>query len=359
MDEPGGVRPTWAILVAVARHRWDPVAARVPVVHPRRVGPGLTADQARGGRWRRTGSGLHVPSDVDGQVPQQRVVEVAATLPPGGAVTGWAACLLAGAAWFDGVGRDGTTPLPVPVAVGHRGGVRRRPEIRVSFERLPEWEVWTRYGVRAARPERAVFDEMRAHGEREALVVLESALAGRLTSLPRMVAYAAARRSARRRGVADWALARARGGARSPLEVRVRTLAEEDARWAPMEVNVMVEDLAGRRIGEVDAIDVEAGAVIEVDGADHRQAAQQTWDISKEEHLRRVGLEVTRVTCAHTRDPGALVERLRSVRGRARFAAPHERQWRLRPPALDLEAWLAEREATALWAEHLALPRSA
>lgn len=294
-----------------------------------------------------------MPASVDVAVPQQRIVEVAASLPLGAAVTGWAACLLVGAAWFDGLDRDGRTPVPVPVAVGPRGGVRRHSGIRVSFERLPEWEVWTRYGVRATRPERAVFDEMRAHPPRDALVVLESALAGRITSVSRMTAYVHSHRSARRRRTVLWALERVRGHARSPLEVRVRTTAEEDAGWSRSEVNRVVEDLQGRRIGEVDIIDVEAGAVIEVDGADHRAASQQTWDITKEDALRRLGLEVARVTHAHTLAPDHLVARLSDVRSRSSFAAPAERRWRLRPREFDLEEWLTEQEATAMWATDL------
>lgn len=139
------------------RHRWDPVAPHVRVVPPVRVGTDLTPDRARGRGWTRAASGLYVPSDVDRSAAQQRIVEVAARLPAGAAITGWASCLLHGAAWFDGLAHDGRTQLPVAVAVGPRGGVRRSADITVSFERLPEWEVWRRYRVRVARPERAVF----------------------------------------------------------------------------------------------------------------------------------------------------------------------------------------------------------
>lgn len=182
----------------MARHRWDPIAPRAGVVHPRQVGTGLTPGQARGPGWVRTGSALYVPSSVDRTIAQQRIVEEAACMPTCAAITGWAACLLHGAAWFDGLAVDGSTLLPVGVVVGPRGGMRRSPRRTVSFEVLPEWEVCRRYGVRVVRPERAVFDEMRRYDEREALVVLESALAGRITSLPRMRTYAAAHRSARR-----------------------------------------------------------------------------------------------------------------------------------------------------------------
>lgn len=75
----------------MARHRWDPVAPRVRVVAPRRVGDDLTPGQARGPGWVRTGSSLYVPSSRDPALVQQRIVEEAARLPPYAVVTGWAA----------------------------------------------------------------------------------------------------------------------------------------------------------------------------------------------------------------------------------------------------------------------------
>lgn len=337
----------------MARHKWDPVAPYARVVHPLRVGVDLTPDRARGHGYRRTGSGLYLPTSVDRTAAQQRIVEEAARLPAGGAVTGWASCLLHGAAWLDGLAPDGRTPLPVALAVGPRGGVRKTSGISVSFERLPEWEVWVRYGVRVTRPERAVFDEMRRHGCREALVVLESALAGRITSLERVGAYAARHGSARRFDRVAWALPRARGGARSPLEVRVRTTAEEDAGYGRLLVNRVVETLDGVRIGEVDLIDEESGTPIEVDGAEHREADRQAWDITKEDALRRVGLETARVTSSQARVPGTLIERLVAVRARSRFIPTGERAWRLRPRDDDNERLLQELEGEAMWRAEL------
>ena len=107
----------------------------------------LTPSRARGGQWDRTSAGLYIPAGTDRGQAQQRIAEVAARLPSYGVVTGWAACLLLGAAWLDGLARDGVTPLPIRVAVGPRGGVRRDPALTVSFERLPEWEVCRRYGA--------------------------------------------------------------------------------------------------------------------------------------------------------------------------------------------------------------------
>lgn len=327
------------------------MARPVSVVHPIRVGVSgsLTAARARGGRWDKTSTAFYLPAGTDRSAAQQRIVEEAARLPAYAVITGWAACLLLGAAWLDGLARDGHTKLPVGVAVGPRGGVRRHPGIVVSFERLPEWEVWIRCGVRVASPERAVFDEMRRHDEREALVVLESALAARITSLERFSAFAATHRSARRSALVDWALPRARGGARSPLEVRVRTVAEEDAGYGRLEVNRVVLASEGHRLGEVDLLDPTSGTVIEVDGADHREAGQQSWDITKEESLRRVGLEVARVTGGQVRDELTLAGRLGAVRARSGFADPSSRAWKLAPKDDDNEAWLSQREQEAIW----------
>lgn len=338
----------------MGRHRWDPRAPRVTVVHPTRVGdelaPGapLTPGLARGPGWVRTSSGCYVPASTDRALPQQRVVEAAARVPSYGAVTGWAACLLAGAAWFDGVARHGRTPLPVPVVVGPRGSIRPGPGIAVSYERIREWEVWERYGVRSARPERAVFDEMRRWPEREALVVLESAVAAAITSPQRMAAYVATHPSARRCQRVLRALDRVRGRARSPLEVWVRTVAEEDAGYSRLLVNRVVLGPDGRRIGEVDQLDEESCTVIEVDGAGHREAEQQSWDISKEELLRQVGLEVARVTGRQARDPVSLARRLRAVRRRSRFEPREQRRWRLAPEGPDAESLLRRQEALAL-----------
>ena len=335
------------------RHRWDPVAARSRVVAPLRVGVDLTHDQARGARFVRTSSGFYVPADTDRTRAEQRVIEVAAWMPASAAVTGWAACLLHGAAWFDGLAPDGRTRRPVAVAVGPRGGARRRPGITLSFEALPAWQVCRRAGVRVARPERALFDEMRRHEEREALVVLESALAGRITSVPRFAAFARAHRSSRRYAVVDWALARARGGVRSPAEVRARTVAEEDAGWPRLLVNHVVRTTKGIRIGEVDLVEEQAPAAIEVDGADHRDRHQQAWDITKEEALRQLGFEVARVTGRQALDPATLAPRLVAVRQRALAREAVERRWFVAADTFDLDHWLADREQRALRYEHL------
>lgn len=359
------MRPSRACstLGGMGRHRWDPIARPADVVRPGRVGVDLTPDQARGSRWVQTSPRFYVPAGTEQSV-EQRLVETAMRLPPYAALTGWAGLRLAGVAWCDGLAPDGVTPLPVPVVVGTRGGIRRDDRITVSFERLPSWEVWAGRGVPVTRPERALFDEMRGRSSREALVVLESALAARVTSLRRFAAYVAAHPSARRRDRVQWALPRARGGVRSPLEVRVRTLAEEDAGLPRLLVNRVVLDERGRRIGEVDLLDEEAGMVLEIDGADHRDAETQIRDITKEDALRRAGLEVARVTGRQARRRDELVERVTSTRGRCLFSPPDRRRWSLQPIddrdlALEAELELAEWQEAwdADWEDSLGLWR--
>lgn len=128
----------------------------------------------------------------------------------------------------------------------------------------------------------------------------------------------------------------------------MRTVAEEDAGWSRLLVNRVVIDEQGRRIGEVDLVECELDAAIEVDGADHRSGRQQAWDITKEEALRQAGFELTRATGRQSLDRAALAARLVAVRRRAQARPRSARRWRLAPESFDLEAWLSAREATAL-----------
>lgn len=327
---------------------WDPVAPPPALVMPVRVDPaglaGPTRGQAAGPRWRSTPGARYVPSHVTEVLPEQRILEQSLRLPATGAVTGWAGCRLWGAHLLDGLEADGRTRIPVPLVVGPRGGVRRDPAIQVSFERLPEWEVALRYGIRTCRPERCVFDAIRTGDRREGLVCLEAALAGRITSLPRLNAYAAGRPSARRAEQVAWCLARASEHSLSPNETRLRLVAEEDAGHPRLLVNPTLWSLDGARLGMVDLFDEEAGEALEFDGADHRSRARHTADVGKDDRLRRVDVEVVRVTGTHLRDITRLTERLVAARARALHRPPADRLWTVRPHPFQLERWLREQE---------------
>lgn len=311
----------------MARHRWDPVA-RPPreLVLPGRLGdpdgPPTRHQASDPLAWRRTSRGYYVPAHVDGAPPEQRVVEQSVRLPPGGAVTGWAGCRLHGAAFFDGLATDGTTLLPVPLALGVSGRVRRDDAVVLSYHSLATDEVTTRRGVPRAEPLRCLLDHVRLHADAREVVVAVDMLAASRVVGPAAAATYAEGLAGRERTLLLWAAHLASEAARSPNETRLRLVAELDAGLPRLWVNPVVHDRSGIRLGEVDLLDVEAGLVIEYDGADHRDAGQHSHDVTKEAGLRGVGLEVTRVTGADLRRPTRLVDRLLAARARARFRAP-------------------------------------
>jgi hypothetical protein len=201
-------------------HRWDPIAPPVSgLVAPKRIDPtgraGPTRGQARGPCWRITSPGLVVPSEVDDDLVEQRILEAYARGGDRAVVTGWAALRLHGGG-FDGLQRDGTTRLPVPVAAnGDR--LRSRDGIVVVEDRIPPDELVLVHAIRCARVERALFDEMRRIGAvREMAVAVGAACAARLTSVKRMRLYAATRRWYRDVRMVREAVEMAVEGCRSP-----------------------------------------------------------------------------------------------------------------------------------------------
>ena len=339
------------------RHRWSATCppARGLVV-PVGIDPagtsGPTHDQAGGPRWRRTSWGRYVPVDVDGTRPEQRVVEQAARLPREGAVTGWAALRLAGAAFFDGVEPDGVTRQPVPLAVGGRK-IRADPSVTVHREPLSAEDVVVRSGIRCTRVPRALFDEMRrVRGWREAVVAMDMVAAAELLSVARMRGYLEPRTSWRRSSQVVRALPLASDRSRSPAESRLRLLWVVDAALPPPLVNQDVFDPRGRLVGIADLLDPVAGVAVEYDGADHRTARRHSRDVERQEAFRRLGLEYVTVTGPDLARPPLVVARFASARERASHIARERRTWTLRPPEgwaespsldelLDHRDWLA------------------
>jgi CBS domain-containing protein len=316
-----------------------------PVDPTGKLGP--TRGQAAGPNWRKTSAGHYVPAATPVDVPEQRILEASLRLPPQGAVTGWAACRLHGANLHDGLERNGTTQIPVPLAVGTRGGIRRDSRISVDFERLTSNDWMLVQGVRTMKPVRATFDAMRRTDDvREAVVALDMMAAAKLVSIKQVAGYAETRTGARRIGVVRAALPLASEHSRSPNETRTRLVAVVDA-GLPRDllVNCAILDRHGRLLGIADLLDTEAGLVIEFDGADHRGVARHSRDVIKEDDLRGCELEVVRVTGPQLLDIPVLVRRLRTARGRARFVPEPARKWVARPRANDLDQLLRERAA--------------
>ncbi len=305
---------------------------------------GPTRSQVADRRWWRSSSrGWHVPTYVDDSVPEQRILEQSVRLPDGGAVTGWAAARLHGAAFFDGLDRDGTTRLPVPLALGRSGRIRADDRVVLTYHALPPAETVIRHGIRAVTPERAVVDHLRLVDDpREVVVALDMLAAAAVVSPEQVATYARALASGERAAL-DRAVSLASEHSRSPNETRLRLIAELDAGLPRLLVNCPVHDLAGRLLGIADLLDVEAGLAIESDGAEHRTATRHTRDVAKDEAFRRVGLEMARITGTDLHDVPLVVDRLTHARARAGFAPAAQRRWVARPPADTLHERLVER----------------
>jgi hypothetical protein len=320
--------------------RWDPIAPPVTdLVLPVGIDPrgrhGPTRGQARGPRWRRTGPGLFVPAAVDDDVVEQRIIEAYARAGHRAIVTGWAALRLHGAGFFDGLARDGRTRLPVPVAA-NGGRVRGAAGLRMVEDRIPDDEVVAIHGIRCAKVERALYDEMQRLGAvREMAIAAGATYAARLTSVRRMRLYAATRRWYRDVRRVREAVEMSCEGCRSPQEDRFRQLWEYDAGWGRPLVNRKVFDLDGRFVATPDLLDPGRGVVGEYAGADHRDIDRHERDIAREADLRDVGLEYVEVVARDLRDTRRVIARMRQAAARATHLT---RRWQVGPaprPTLD------------------------
>ena len=325
------------------------------LVVPVRVDPdgrqGPTKARASGARWRRVAPSRYVPAGVDASLPEQRALEAACLLPPGGAVTGWAALRLAGATYFDGRTRGGGT-RPVPLAVGRGRGMRAHDGVTWGYEPFGPEDLVTLQGVRCLHPRRALVDEVRSFADaRERVVAVDMALAARVTSLGRVSAYLS-EQQLRRSGTVREAVALASECSQSPPETRLRLVWALDAGLPKPWVNRSLEDVGGRFLCVPDLFDEEAGMVVEYDGEAHRSMARHDNDVRRQDRCRRAGLEYATVTGPDMHRLPALVERLRTTRRRARFAPAGERGWRLAAgPTMSLDDELDEREwrSEELW----------
>ena len=275
-----------------------------------------------------------MPSDVDGGVPEQRIVEAAAVLPAYGGVTGWAALRWIGAGWFGGLAPDGLTELPVCLVTAG-DDIRPQPGIRVSAERLNPTELTVVDGICVTTAVRSVTFEMRYAGSvRAAVVAADMAMQADLVSPSGLRAFIA--------GLCGWtgvprcreAMLLTNENSWSPRETsHLRLVWVLDAGLPPPLCNVPVFDLAGRHIGTPDILDVEAGVAGEYDGSLHLQDSQRARDVRREEAFRSVGLEYFTVLASDARDPFDVVRRMRATRARSRFESPATRAWTIEKPS--------------------------
>jgi hypothetical protein len=329
-------------------HRWDPIAPPVTgLVLPVRVDAtgewGPTRGQSVGPNWRPTSPGRFVPAAVGDELVEQRILEAYAGAGPTAVVTGWASLRLQGGGHFDGLERDGRTRRAVPVAVDG-GRARTAPGRLLVRHVVPPDEIVVVHGIRCARAERALFDEMRLqqHDPREMAVAAGNAFRAQLTSLKRMRFYVATRRWYRDKRIVSCGLDLAAEGSRSPQEDRFRMVWEFDAGWQHPLLNREVYDDDGILVGIPDLFDPRRCVTGEYMGGDHRDHEQQQNDVGRAAAFRRVGLEPVEVVGRDMRYRPLIVARMNEAESRAKLLP---QKWVLGPPPPPLDQTLDGRDA--------------
>lgn len=314
-------------------HRWD---LRSPkprgLVWPVPVDPsgahGPTRGRARGPQWRRTGHNLYVPAHVLPGRVEQRIVEVAARLPPGGLVSGWAALRMHRVNFCDGLDR-GLTQMPVPVVLPP--GANIRPDgVERHRSVVPPTERMVCFGVPCTSPARALFDAIVWCGDlREAVVVADMAFAARALSRHAFTGYVGSRASAKGSRFVEEALVLTVERSRSPMESRMRLIWVLDAKLPRPLCNWPVADGTGVRIGRPDLLCEEVAVVGEFDGHDHSGARRRSDDTDKDQAYRDAGLESFRIVGREIEDAALVVRRMHAAVRRA-AEAQRPRRWLIR-----------------------------
>ncbi len=278
-----------------------------------------------------------MPADVDGSIPEQRIVEAAAVLPAYGGVTGWAGLRWLGGVWFDGLALGGRETLPVTLAVGD-STITSQAGIHVSEEAIAPRDLTVVDGMPVTTAVYAVVFLMRhASDDREASKHLAMAAYSDLVSIDEAAAYAGLRP---RTGLSAWfGIPRCRSGILlaeencwSPPEFEMLLIWMLDAGFPRPLCNHPVFDRFGNHIGTPDLFDPEAGVVGEYNGALHLEGAQRRRDRTREEAFRRVGLECFTMLAGDSADPNRMADRMHATRSRARWAAPANRDWSIELP---------------------------
>jgi hypothetical protein len=274
---------------------------------------------------------MYVPSSVDGEVVEQRILEQGARIPAWGAVTGWAALRWHGATYFDGTRYDGM-PLPVPLIV--HDGIRPDPRFTQTEAQLAPSELTMVDGLPVATVQRALFDEVvRLRPRvREAAVAISMTAAAFLISVRLFAMYVAQRNAWTGVPHAREAVKLARDDCRSPQEHRMVMVWMLDAGFDAPLCNREVFDHDGRLIGVPDLFDPVAGLVGEYQGVDHKNGPQHRKDVAREERFRDHGLEFFELVGGDIANRQVAVQRMVNARRRAKFLPPESCAWTLEPP---------------------------
>jgi hypothetical protein len=307
------------------------------LVVPVRMDPtgktGPTRGQAQGPGWRRTSHGFFVPSQVDADDVEQRIVEASVVVPEGLGITGWAGLRWLGGRWFEGTTAAGDR-RPVTIAISTYD-IRSQPAygIAISGEGLWRRMAIVHDGLRITQAVWSVSFEMRyAESWRRAVVALDMAAYNDLVSLEEQTEFLSHQNGWTGIPQARKALQFADENSWSPAETLMRLTWVIDAELPPPLCNQPVFDLHGRHLGTPDLLDVETGLMGEYDGPDHLQRAQRARDIQRAGLLHAHDLESVTMVAEDFRDLDGYLRRLRDARRRAQRNSAHPRTWTIEPP---------------------------
>jgi hypothetical protein len=308
---------------------------------------GVSHHQLAGRRWRQTSRGFHRPAAPVEVTPTSRILDVAATLPAGAMIAGWAAAFALGVDHLDGFDDFSLRPIPVPVilppGLHRRRGRDARYVQRWSEAATPQpLDVVEIGGVRISGPVRTAFDLARSAANlTEAVVAIDAMLGAAVVGQRTLAAASAGFRGTRGVRQARRALELACPGVLSPWESRLRMFHVLDLLLPTPLVNRPVFDANGRLLGVPDLLDEEAGLVIEYDGgrwrsltraAGHRDEAQHREDNVREELFERAGLVVVRCDKHDlTRQRPRLAARLRAARADGLARDRSRDRWSVEP----------------------------
>lgn len=305
----------------VAPVRADPTGRRPP-----------TPGQARGRNWRRTSPGMYVPAAIE-RGRDQRIVEAAAGLPAGGAVTGWAALAWQGARWFDGL-ELGKEELPVPVSVGDRRTIDRRRGVVICEDWLFDGDVILVDGLPVTVPARSVsFEARRAWSLERAVQTIDMAAAADLVSIDEMRTYAGRLRGRPGTVQLNDSIGLASENAWSPTEVTMRLEWRRPAGCADAVLlcNPPIFDRDGNHLLTPDLFDPLFAVAGEYNGAVHDGDDPRRRDLDREDLYQRLQIEAVTMMRGDLRDPRRFLRRLDAAYRRA-SARPRSESWTLEPP---------------------------
>jgi len=208
------------------------------------------------------------------------------------------------AAWL--LGLDVEPARPVEVILPNPSAVHSRVGLKVHRCQLQDFDVVEVRGLQSTSIQRTLLDLCCRQSDVEALVTIDMAVSGNLTTVPALVRYASDARG--RPGVRRLrSLAPLGAKAESPMETRLRWLLLRAGLPTP-EVQTDLRDADGRLIGRADLYYPAARLVVEYDGANHRERLVE--DNRRQNLLMDAGYALLRFTAADINRQPEVVETL-------------------------------------------------